>query len=236
MNILSRDDLRSLIDKQNGPCVSIFMPTHRAGRQVQQDPIRFKNLIRRAEEQLREQGVRSTDASALLKPTYKLLEDNEFWRHQSNGLAVFVANGELRYYRLPVDTQEMAIVVDRFHVNPLLTLLSGDGQYYILAISLNKVRLLKGSHYSVKEVKLRGIPGSLAEALSYDLPQKMIHYHSAGHSKGISRRDGWLYGSGPEDPDAKEAILRYFQQLDDGVYEVLKEEHAPLVLAGVKYL
>jgi hypothetical protein len=117
-------------------------------------------------------------------------------------------------------------------------LLSGDGQYYILALSLNKIRLLKGSHYSVKEMRLRSVPGSLAEALRLEgQPQKMVQFHTRTPTRSIgARRDAMMYGSGPEDPRAKEAILRFFQQVDDGVYEVLKDEHSPLVLAGVRYL
>jgi hypothetical protein len=33
-----------------GPCVSVFMTMHRSGSETQQDPIRFKNLLREAEE------------------------------------------------------------------------------------------------------------------------------------------------------------------------------------------
>jgi hypothetical protein len=32
------------------PCVFMFLPTHRAGREVQQAPIRRKNLVRRTRE------------------------------------------------------------------------------------------------------------------------------------------------------------------------------------------
>jgi len=34
MKILTRDDLRALIRKHEGLCVSIYMPTHRVGREV----------------------------------------------------------------------------------------------------------------------------------------------------------------------------------------------------------
>ncbi|HDI61237.1 MAG TPA: hypothetical protein ENF48_12955, partial [Desulfobacteraceae bacterium] len=40
-------------------CVSIYMPTHRAGRQAEQDPIRFKNLLREVENRFLAQGLRS---------------------------------------------------------------------------------------------------------------------------------------------------------------------------------
>jgi hypothetical protein len=42
----------AVVDEEEciGLCISIFMPTHRLGREVQQDPIRLKNLLGEAEE------------------------------------------------------------------------------------------------------------------------------------------------------------------------------------------
>jgi hypothetical protein len=50
MNTSKREDLMELISEQKGICVSIYMPTHRAGSETQQDPIRLKNLLKEAEE------------------------------------------------------------------------------------------------------------------------------------------------------------------------------------------
>jgi hypothetical protein len=51
-----RADLEALVERQAGPCVSIYQPTHRAGpdtrRYAQQDPIRLKNLLREAGQRL----------------------------------------------------------------------------------------------------------------------------------------------------------------------------------------
>jgi hypothetical protein len=41
------------------------------------------------------------------------------------------------------------VVTDRFHIKPLLPLLSGDGRFYVLALSQSEVRLLQGTRYSV---------------------------------------------------------------------------------------
>ena len=46
MDSVTIDDLKALIEREGGPCVSLFMPTHRAGAETQQDPIRFRNLLR----------------------------------------------------------------------------------------------------------------------------------------------------------------------------------------------
>jgi hypothetical protein len=73
MDILGRDDLRTLMGKHKGLCVSIFTPTHRAGTETQQDPIRFKNLLREAEERLLASGLGTPEAHELLKPAQRLL-------------------------------------------------------------------------------------------------------------------------------------------------------------------
>jgi hypothetical protein len=80
MNILGRDDLRTLMGKYKGLCVSIYMPTHRAGRGIQQDSIRLKNLLGEAEEALTLSGLRTPEAQELLEPAEKLLQDGLFCR------------------------------------------------------------------------------------------------------------------------------------------------------------
>src|SRR3982750_3567857 len=46
MPILSPEDLKSVVTEGHGPAVSIFLPTHRAGPDIQQDSIRLKNLLK----------------------------------------------------------------------------------------------------------------------------------------------------------------------------------------------
>lgn len=45
MTPLTRADLRSLGGTQPGWCVTIHLPTHRAGKDTEQDPIRLKHLL-----------------------------------------------------------------------------------------------------------------------------------------------------------------------------------------------
>ena len=99
MDVLSRDDLELLVRQPRSSCVSLYMPTHRSRPETQQDPIRLKNLIRRAEESLVAAGIRRPDASEFsARP--ELIEDVAFWRHQSDGLALFLRTGWFRCYRL----------------------------------------------------------------------------------------------------------------------------------------
>ena len=234
MAILSRDELRKLVDRPGEVGVSIYMPAHRTV-DVQQDPIRLKNLLREGEKQLAANGLRAKDVRQLLEPAERLLADDFFWRHQSEGLAIFSSPAIFRSFRLPYNFQELVVVSARFHIEPLLSLLSGDGLFYVLAVSQNSVRLLQCSRYSVRTVTPEAVPGSIAEALKYDSPERQVQFHT-GTGKGPGKRSAIFHGQGVGSDDVKDNILRYFQQIDHGLHELLREEQAPLVIAGVDYL
>jgi hypothetical protein len=231
MNVLTRNNLKLLMEVHKGPCVSVFMPTHRSGPETQQDPIRLKNLIREAEERLIAHGLRTLEAKELLEPAERLLRDGLFRQHQSDGLAMFLSLGVFHYYLLPFVFEELVIVTDRFHIKPLLPLLSGDGRYFVLALSQNKIRLLQSTHYSVSELDVADVPENLAETLRDDDSWKDLHMHSALSGKG--KLSGITHG---DEVDGKENIRRYFRRIDKGLHELLRNERAPLVVAGVDYL
>ena len=58
MDTFTTNDLWSLTGSRAAPCISIHMPTHVAGAERQQDPLRLKSLLQRAEEQLEEKWLR----------------------------------------------------------------------------------------------------------------------------------------------------------------------------------
>lgn len=238
MDPISRPELESLLTPDRGPCVSIFMPTVRAGAETQQNPIRFKNLVREAEGRLAERGVEKGEAAEVLAPAARLIDDHDFWQHQDAGLAVFLAPGFERRYRLPIEVKELAAVEDRFHVKPLLSLLDGDGAFFILALSKGRVRLFEGGRFRVREVDLDGVPTSLEEALGHELTESHLQFHTgtAATRGGRGDRSAVFHGQGAGEEDEKAEIKRYFDILDRGLRERLNDHRAPLVLAGVDYL
>lgn len=235
MKPLSRAELEELMQRRQGACVSIFAPMVKAGTETQQNPIRFKNLVRRSHEALVERGLGDPDARQLLAPATDLIDDTPFWQHQSTGLAVFVSPGFFRYYRLPVEVRELAVVEDRFHLKPLLPLLSGDGRFYVLALSQKRVRLLEATRHSVRELDLGDLPTSLNDAVGYEVEESHIQYHSGTRSaRGGS--SPVYHGQGGGDDDVKLEIQKFFNLLDRGVSSLIGDREAPLVLAGVEFL
>ena len=102
MDAFSTSDLKRLAAAQPGPCVSIFMPTHAAGPEGQQDALRLKNLLVRAERGLVDQGLRAPEAKKLLEPIRALPAEHGFWEKRSLGLAVFIADGLSNRFRVPL--------------------------------------------------------------------------------------------------------------------------------------
>ena len=237
MDILTREELRKLISKPGGVCVSIYMPTYRVGRETEQGPIRLKNLLKEAEEHLLNSDLRTPQIRTLLEPAELLLVDGLFWQYQSDGLALFLSSAGLRYYRLPLRFDALVVVTDRFHIKPLFPLFTADGRLFVLAISQNEVRLLQCTRYSVSEVDLREVPASLAQALRFDDPEKRLQFHTGTSTPGgRGKRAALFHGHGLGVDDAKANILRYFHKIDKGLQELFRDEQAPLVLAGVEYL
>jgi hypothetical protein len=235
MDVLTKEELQFLFEKRQGLCVSIFLPTHRAGKEILQDPIRLKNLLREAEAGLTANNVRRATARDLLAPAKHLVERKHFWRYQDHGLALFLSEGYFRYFRLPIRFQELVVVADRFHLKPLLSMFAGEDRFYLLALSQKQVRLLEGTRYTANELNLEGVPRSLRDALKYERTKAKLQVHTTGAGPS-GQRSAVFHGHGAGIDDRKDDILRYFRQVDKGIQDLLKDQRAPLVLAGVAEL
>lgn len=238
MDILTKADLERLMLKEDQQCVSIYLPTHRTGVETQQDPIRLKNLLSEAEKRLFEQGFGPRDVQKMLEPASKLLPASYFWQHQSDGLAIFLSAKISKIYRLPLSFEESVIVDDHFYIEPLLPLITGDGQFFILALSQNDIRLLNATRFGVSEVDTGQLVSSLDEVSSSDDHQRNLQSHSSEASGGITGRSSVTFHGqgGGSDESAKNDLLRYFHLVEDGLAEFLRGDQVPLVLAGVEYL
>lgn len=232
----SRDDLQKLMEEREGLYVSIYMPTYKVGKEIEQNSIRLKNLLNQAEEDLTGRGMGAADAQAMLASARALIDDRSYWQHQSEGLAIFIAQDFTRAYRLPIGFREEAIVEDRFYLKPLLPLFSGDGLFYILALSQNQSRLFQATRDSVEALSAEEIPDSLAEALRYDDLEPQLQQHTSGAPNTPGNDPTIFHGHAIGRDDNKQDILRYFRRIDSGLAEMFGEERAPLVLAAVEYL
>jgi hypothetical protein len=235
MDILNPADLKSLIAQQGKWCVSFYMPTHRVGREQQQDPVRLKNLLARAETSLLANGLRRPKVQKLMQPAEELLWDQGFWKHQSDGLAIFLSNDYSVTYRLPTNFKELMMISKSFHTKPLVPLLNRVGKYYVLFVSLNNIRLFQGTADTMSEVGLK-FPTSMDQVLWAEDPEKYLNLHSASTSTNKSSGGTAIYHGQDPSEDEKKNILRFFRSINKDLDELLEDKNLPMILAGVEYI
>ena len=158
MDLLVNDYKSGLLEAAQPPCLSLYQPTHRTYPDKQQDPIRFRNLLRELEESLRREYA-TRDVRPLLEPFERLAEDTDFWRTRTlDGLAVLGAPDLFRVYRLQRAVPELAVVADSFHLKPLVRLLQSADSYYVLGLDRQQIRLFEGNRDRLDEGARRAPP------------------------------------------------------------------------------
>jgi release factor family 3 len=237
MSEFSREELKALVEEQIPPCVSIYMPTVQQEGRLREDESRFRNLLREAEDRLLESDVDREGAEQILGPARQLLEDRDFWDERREGVALFLSASP-DAFRVYSDTSAaiqfdgMVRVANRFYVKPLLPLLTGDGQFYVLTLSERHIGLLKGTRDQITPLELKGVARSLEEALGIEMPGRAIQGRPM--NVGGGEQTGVFGGYDPDD-DQKERLQRYFRVVNDGIHKVLADRNEPLVLAGIDY-
>ena len=234
MDFVLQNEIRGLMRKRSDCCVSLYLPTHRTGRETLQDPIRLDNLLRGAEKELVAAGLRSSEARELLQPAQALLEDTFFTRRLAEGLSIFISKDFFKYFRLPIHFYERLHVGRQFYLKPLVPLLHSSKRFYVLAVSRKSLRLIECTEFGANEIELEGVPLNMREGLGYEEESiPLFRMSSQASSPGAATM---VHGHGGAIESEKERLWRWFQILKDSLHPFLRQEKIPLVFAGVEYL
>lgn len=217
MSGLTNEILAGFSTHQEPPCLSLYQPTHRQHPENQQDPIRFRSLLKELEASLR-QKYPTAEAQRLLKPFEALAQDAEFWSHTLDGLAVLGGPGIFRALRIPQQVTEWVAVGESFYTKPLRRFLQSADRYQVLGLSLDEIRLFEGNRHALDELDLvPGVPRSIADARGVKLTEPQLAIASYGGVGGDSNR--MQHGQGAKADDADIDVERFFRAVDRAVFE-----------------
>ncbi len=235
MTRFTQEELQPLLNQETAPCVSVYMPMHRAGAETRQNAIRYKNLLGQARQQLLEAWPADTVAQ-VLTPADELQQDQGFFQQQSDGLALFMAPQQFIFHRLPLHFSEQVVVADHFHIKPLLPALDDNMMFYVLALSMQAVQLYECTREHINLVPLpEDMPRSLDEALRFDQTEDRLHLQDESGTGMSPAFHG--HGSDPNDLSRRKTdILRFFHHIAPHIRATLRDSNAPMILAGVEYL
>lgn len=170
MDPITLDGVEALIQAQPGVKVSVYIPTHRVDGKTEEDIIRLKNALESAQTALVGAGMRPPEAQELLAPGRALLSNEEYRQAHSDGLALLISDVRNQRFRSPRGYEPLTPLGGIFHIKPLLPLTSQAGRCFILALSLDEVRLMGGNEYPVDDIQVDETPAGIGEALRYNDP------------------------------------------------------------------
>lgn len=235
MTFITKKEIQDLESIRNVHCISIYMPTHQKGEEVlqQEDAKMLKNHLKEVKNKLEREPLGKREIAELIAPIQELIHDGEFWRHQSNGLALFITNGIVKKYTLPISFEPFNHVANSLYLTPLLPMFTGDDSFFLLWLQLEKVKLYKKTRYNSAEIHIEDkIPSRMEERVGYDYEQKGLQFRSQQEGHGAAA----FHGHGEADRDRKNEIERYFSALDRGLMTLIKNENKPLIIACQDFL
>lgn len=237
MDILTKEIYEDLLNRQEEMLISMYFPTYKMGPDIKQNTIRFKQRIRQAEDKLYNMKWRKSEVESFLKPASDLIDNTVFWQNQSEGLAVFLGQEKMDYYHLPYSVKEDTVLSNKFYTKPLIPLFTEGGEYYILALSQNEVRLLRANKQSIQEIEMKDAPKRL-EDMKVDQDSRTKLQTKTAHtvSKSSLSYNKATQGQAVENDFDVNQLNRYFRAIDESLDRYKKKENLPLILAGVEYL
>lgn len=234
MNVVTMNALSALMDRHDEPCVSLFIPTLRADG-GDQNLIRFKNARNRAEKELEAYGFKTAEVNQFLERLDPYLKQNDFWDYVPDGVAFYLSHDFFEIYQLPFSPEEIVLVNQHFYVKPIFHLLADDGRFFLLLLNQRNVRLFEGSRYAMRELAPASLPPAIEEALSYVDRERQLQLHTKTSTPMGQERSAMYHGHGAEKDSEKIDIEQYFRMIDKALHPFLRDQRAPLVVAGIEY-
>lgn len=237
MRQITNDQLTNLLSVSEPPCISLYQPTHRAHPDNQQDPIRYRNLLKEIETSLLQQYSKE-EAQQRLGDFQALARDEEFWRHRTDGLAILGSAEKFQIFELQRTVPELQVVADTFHTKPLVRILQSADRYQVLALNRREAKLYEGTRDALDEVELAdGVPETIEEALGEELTEPHLtvaSYGSRGGRGGAHGVPAMHHGHGQKKDEVEIDEDRYFRAVDRAILEHhSRPSGLPLILAAL---
>lgn len=231
MPLITKKEITQLHEINQEPCVSIFIPTHRAGEKVLQEEnsLSLKNQLKDVKDKLVKKGVKNESINDITHPIQELIDNSSFWREQSDGLAIFAADGFFESYTLPVHFKGFNYISNSFYLKPLMPMFVGDGSFYLIALDRDNVKLYECKRHSFTEIDIEDlIPETKQDRVGFDYEEKNLQFRSSASGSGQTMYHGQEAATGKR----KNEIKKYFRAINDGLATIFREETMPLLIAA----
>ncbi|WP_323035774.1 hypothetical protein [Pararhodobacter sp.] len=197
-------------------CVSIYLATTPLTQKIGKSRTTLRQLVKDATDQLEASNLEKRRIWPLQEQFDTILEDDDFWEHQANGLVILATPEKLVTFQLASALVDMVAVSDRFHLKPLLRANTFPNAAHILAVSENAVRLVRmSSDLPATEIRVPDMPKDAASAVG------KATINDSGTGRRIQGKEG-----------QKIRLGQYIRKIDAALRPVLKGSEIPVILAS----
>ena len=231
MQQVNLQGLTYFLERHEGPCLSLYQPTHRSHPENQQDIIRYKNLVKELESSLAEKYAKR-DIAAIMKPFHDLGEDRDFWQQKVlDGLAILADETRFQIFTLQRQPEEFAVVSDSFHLKPLLRLTQTQDRFQVLCVSRTDIQMYEGTRDGLDQVLFAD---DFPEHID-DPTEEVADFPVTSYGLGPSNRQGQVMHYKGSRKDAIQTDKeRFLGAVARALYNnISKEGKLPVVLVGL---
>ena len=220
-----------ILFEQEGPFISLYLPTNRHSPENKQDPIVYKNLLKTIEASLLHTYA-SKDVSNRMSALHEIGEDKELWNNTLNGLAILSSPDRCVVYKLYDAVEPLAIVAESFHTKPLIKAYQSIDQYLLLGLKSNEFDLFQGNQNGIVKVELE--PGTARDIEAVLGNQLTESYLTQGSFNGVGHSPMY-HGHGGAKPEIDKDTEKFFRYVDRFVDEnYSKPMKLPLILVALQ--
>ena len=233
--MFTRSDFDRLAAVSDPACLTIYLPTHRAGQETHNghDRLAFKDALREARKRLADRtDLSEAQRDGLLARVEAAADGADFWRHQSDSLAVFASGDAVETFKLPIPLERTDVHVGtRLSLTTAARMLAPGARWYVFAVTQNDNRFYECTRHSVTPIYIRDkVPANLEEVLEIYEGGEQLQHHSttvAGAGPGTI-----FQGQGSNEDREDEWLEIYFRRIGNGVTELIAGQEEPLVIAS----
>lgn len=237
MKIFDRKKFVELSNKSSKIYISVFIPASRQSTDgYKQDKIHLKNQLSKVEQDLEKKyQLKPEEIKEILDPASNLLEDPEFWKYNSDMIAIFLANGQMELIQVPILLGDSSYFIGtKPFLLPLIPEISDNGHYYLLVLNLERIHLYEATRNVIQEVILDPEEVTLSFTAEEEDFENQQYLQGQG---GVGSAGAMFHGHGEgSDEEKKKTILNYFHRMTNMLEPILNKNPLPLYLAGVDYL
>ena len=222
-----RDRLVPELAAAEGVRISVYLPTHRAFPDNNQDKIVYKNLLQELETALERRYPRREWQQAASRLA-ELLETPELWIHATEGLGVLAAEDRAESFRLETQPAPAFYFGEHFHLLPLYPLRDSAGRAFLAHISRDRLSVYMVGPQGVAPMSLPDVKDRFPALYDDFDPEHSFNTGSAAGEAGGYH----TYGSKSKGEDLDRE--KYFRYLDGAFRQLHRDTGLPILLSGTE--